>query len=145
MPQERSGGRFIKKEDVMETTLYLVRHGTTEWNVRCWFQGVSDVPLNELGMAQGELLTDYFSDIPIDLGVTSPLIRARQTLEFMLGSRKERIPVLTEPGIQEINLGVLEGRSVRESSVLFPEFMENFRHCPGKAAAPRRRKRGTGL
>lgn len=32
--------------------LYLARHGETEGNVQQWYQGSTDVPLNEHGLEQ---------------------------------------------------------------------------------------------
>lgn len=35
--------------------LYIMRHGETEWNVRRLYQGHSDIPLNENGVALAEI------------------------------------------------------------------------------------------
>jgi len=37
-------------------TIYLVRHGETEWNVKKLIQGQKDIPLNEKGKKQAEKL-----------------------------------------------------------------------------------------
>ena len=55
-----------KTDDV--TTVYLVRHGTTDWNKALRYQGRADNPLDEEGERQGACLEDYFREIPIDLG-----------------------------------------------------------------------------
>ena len=39
-----------------QTTLYVVRHGTTDLNQRYCFQGWIDEPLNDLGIKQGSYL-----------------------------------------------------------------------------------------
>ena len=49
----------------MPTTVYLVRHGTTDYNVACRWQGVIDAPLNALGEKQGALLTEAIVCHPI--------------------------------------------------------------------------------
>lgn len=118
-------------QEEKNTTLYLVRHGTTYYNEKMCFQGSLDAPLNELGIRQGALLEDYFKDIPIDLAVTSPLIRARHTLELLLGDRKDSVPILEEPDITEIDGGVMEGLPFRQCNVLWPEFMTAFNEHPG--------------
>ena len=64
------------------TTVYLVRHGTTAWNEALRYQGRADNPLDEAGEKQGACLEEYFRDIPIDLGVTSPVQRAVKTLQY---------------------------------------------------------------
>ena len=58
-------------------TLYLIRHGETEWNKSGRYQGSTDVALSDMGMAQAEKVASYFKDIPLDGVITSPLQRAR--------------------------------------------------------------------
>jgi probable phosphoglycerate mutase len=36
----------------MKTTLYLIRHGETDWTVTGRWQGHADVPLNSKGQKQ---------------------------------------------------------------------------------------------
>ena len=35
-------------------TLYIVRHGETDWNKMGKYQGITDVPLNENGLNQAK-------------------------------------------------------------------------------------------
>jgi broad specificity phosphatase PhoE len=71
--------------------IYYVRHGLTDWNVEQRLQGRCDTPLNEQGRAQarrcGEILGELLSRearSPATLAyVSSPLIRARTTMELM--------------------------------------------------------------
>ncbi len=113
------------------TTLYLVRHGTTALNDAMCLQGAYDEPLNEWGDAQGKCLTDYFKAIPIDIGVTSPLKRARQTLDYILGERRERVPIIVDQRLREIEGGSFEKRSFAELGMLWPGFMRTFKKTPG--------------
>ena len=53
-------------------TLYLIRHGETEWNKSGRYQGSTDVALSDMGMAQAEKVASYFKDIPLDGVITSP-------------------------------------------------------------------------
>ena len=78
-------------EVVPRPVIYYVRHGLTDWNVQHRLQGRHDVPLNALGRAQavrcGEILRDLLCATAVsaeDLDyVSSPLIRARKTMEIM--------------------------------------------------------------
>ena len=87
--------------------LYIMRHGETEWNVRRLYQGHSDIPLNENGVALAEITGRGLRDIPFDLAFTSPLRRARQTAEIVLRGRD--VPRAEEPKLIEIAFGVYEG------------------------------------
>ncbi len=90
--------------------LYIMRHGETAWNVRRLFQGHSDIPLNENGIALAEVTADGLRDVPFDLAYTSPLRRARQTAEIIL--RDRNVPLIEEPQLIEIAFGECEGSSV---------------------------------
>ena len=86
--------------------LYIVRHGETDWNRQKKVQGHTDIPLNEYGRHLAEETAEGMKDIPIDIGYTSPLKRARETAEIILKGRN--IPLLDEPRIQEIGFGICE-------------------------------------
>jgi len=78
-------------ELVLRPVIYYVRHGLTDWNVQQRLQGRHDVALNTDGSAQavrcGEILRALFAGdgrLPECFDyVSSPLIRARQTMEIM--------------------------------------------------------------
>jgi probable phosphoglycerate mutase len=105
-------------EVVPRPVIYYVRHGLTDWNVQHRLQGRHDVPLNALGHAQavrcGEILHDLFlrdGGKAEDLDyVSSPLIRARKTMEIMrstLGLESTGYGVDTR--LAEISFGEWEG------------------------------------
>ena len=47
-------------------TLYLIRHGETEWNKSGRYQGSTDVALSDMGLQQAQKTTEYFRQIPLD-------------------------------------------------------------------------------
>lgn len=68
-------------------TVFLVRHGQTTYNAGGVYQGASDSPaLSDHGKRQVNQLMDYLADARIGQVLSSPLLRARQTLELMLRS-----------------------------------------------------------
>lgn len=91
----------------MTQTIYLFRHGVTDWNVQLRLQGHSDIPLNSEGELQAKQLKTFFDQKNIDLLYSSDLIRARQTAGFALP--KKQIDQTSEQ-LREVQLGVVEGR-----------------------------------
>lgn len=95
------------------TTIGLIRHGITEWNCLGKAQGISDIPLNELGREQalsvGERL---LQGEKWDLIVSSDLIRAAETASI-IGSLLN-IPLTHDKRIREIDCGQIEGTTEEE-------------------------------
>ena len=50
----------------------FLRHGQTDWNLQGRFQGHSDIPLNETGLAQARLAAERLSGQGIELIISSP-------------------------------------------------------------------------
>ena len=59
--------------------LYIIRHGETAWNVEGRLQGQSDTELNENGVRLAKVTAEGLKNIPFDLGISSPLRRAKHT------------------------------------------------------------------
>ena len=93
----------------MTTTLYLVRHGETDYNLRRAVQGRRiNAPLNETGHAQAARLGARFSDVPLTAVYASPLVRARQTAAA-IHAHHPTVPFVLDPDLEEMSWGVLEG------------------------------------
>jgi broad specificity phosphatase PhoE len=69
------------------------------------------VELTERGRAQACALGAQLAGLPIDLAVCSRLLRTRETVSIALGSRP--VPVLIEPGFDEIRAGDLDGEPIQ--------------------------------
>ena len=93
--------------------IYIVRHGLTEWNKLKKLQGAADVPLAKEGILLAEKTGEALKNVKFDICFTSPLSRARQTAECVLGDRN--VPIIPDKRIQEINFGDLEGSCVRDA------------------------------
>jgi len=94
----------------MTKTLYLVRHGITDWNEQRKMQGHTNIPLNELGRSQATSLQKFFKTNPIDKVFSSDLDRAFQTAK--ISSQFEDI--LQIKGFREVLLGDIEGKTEPE-------------------------------
>jgi len=96
-------------------TLYFVRHGETDWNRAQRYQGQKDIPLNALGREQavgnGRLLASALGEEAASIDyVSSPLARARETMELMraeLGLPPQGYR--TDDRLREIHYGHWEG------------------------------------
>ncbi|MDD2971892.1 MAG: histidine phosphatase family protein [Lachnospiraceae bacterium] len=108
--------------------LYIIRHGETPWNKVRKLQGRTDIPLADTGIVLAKETGKNLQKVPFDLVFTSPLTRARQTAECVLGERE--IPIITDERIQEISFGDWEGECILNSTVLPTDFMEQFVENP---------------
>lgn len=116
------------------TTLYLIRHATTDANVQGIFQGSLELPLNDQGRSQVEYLRKRFTQVPLDLVVTSPQGRAYSTALGVKGSKD--IPLLKNRGLREVEGGLLEGQGSDILSTTYAEEMRLFREDPPHFQAP---------
>jgi len=95
------------------TTIVLVRHGVTDWNLDRRFQGQIDIPLNDEGRRQAELTGRRLASDPererIAAVHTSDLSRAAQTAEPI--ARALGLPLHADPALRERNYGAFEGRT----------------------------------
>lgn len=87
--------------------IYLMRHGETDWNKARRLQGQSDIPLNEYGIKLAVKTAEALAEVPFDMAFSSPLGRAKETAETILGDRKT--PLHTDVRLKEINFGINEG------------------------------------
>ena len=71
--------------------LYIVRHGKTDWNVQGLMQGSIDISLNEEGVEQAKELSKMIDLSKIDICICSPLKRAKETAELIVGNKKKII------------------------------------------------------
>ena len=101
-------------------TIYLVRHGETDWNLAGRLQGSTDIPLNEQGKQSALKTAHYFkaNDIAICCIMTSPLTRAKQTARIIADVLS--IPVLEQQALTERCFGEAEGLTAEERELKFP-------------------------
>src|SRR6202521_2082427 len=96
---------------MMDRLLVLARHGQSEWNLKNLFTGWKDVALTEVGIAEartaGRMLKAQ--GIGFDIGFTSALRRAQDTMTIMLEEMALRIPVTKDAALNERDYGELSG------------------------------------
>ena len=74
-------------------TLYIIRHGETEWNKIGRYQGITDVPLNDNGIAQAKACANALKNVHFDRILSSDLSRALVTAETIRGNRNIDITI----------------------------------------------------
>jgi broad specificity phosphatase PhoE len=109
----------IRHSTDVSTHLYLVRHGQTTGNVNHLLVGHMDMPMDELGIQQAREVGIRMRSIALDAIVSSPLIRARFTAD-QIALHQQSSPVI-DHRLMEINFGHVEGLTVDEACLRFPE------------------------
>jgi len=87
-----------------------LRHGVTDWNLQGRFQGRTDVPLNDEGVAQARAAAQRLQNVSLDIVVSSPLARAVASAEIIAADSRK--PVNIEPELIECDFGSFEGRPI---------------------------------
>jgi len=102
----------------METILFLIRHGETEWNLARRIQGHSDIQLNELGNEQAKRLAAWYQNHHIDAIYSSDLSRAHHTA----------LPLASLKGLEVQRLSALRERCYGDwEGLTYEEIRERFR------------------
>jgi broad specificity phosphatase PhoE len=104
------------------TTILLVRHGETDWNLERRWQGHTDRPLNETGRAQARELADLLATDPPDAVYSSDLARARETAEIV--AARLGLPVAVDARLREVDVGEWSGLTMAEIEERFPEALQ---------------------
>ncbi len=112
--------------------IYLIRHGETDFHVEKRALGKLDVPLNELGVKQAQMVAEYFGGMSLKAIYSSPLRRCVETARPLSLAQGLRISAVE--GITEIDLGEWDGKPFRE---LYDEGGETFSQWIQKPASTR--------
>jgi broad specificity phosphatase PhoE len=90
-------------------TIYLVRHGRTDWNDKKLIQGHINIPLNQEGKVTARELAQELRKIKFDKVYSSDLLRAKQTAEII--ALEHQLEVATTEALRERCFGDFEGKS----------------------------------
>jgi len=101
------------------TTIYLVRHGETDWNREHRIQGSTDIPLNQTGRDQAAVTGALLASRQWDGVYASPLSRAFETGAII--ARELGLPEPEAvPEVAERRYGAAEGLTGDEIDARFP-------------------------
>jgi len=116
------------------TTLYLVRHGRTRLNKEKVFRGTLDVPLDEVGEAEGRATARALSQVRFDHVYASPLSRAQLTARFL--SEAVGVPAETDEMFRDIDYGLWTGRKDEDIRREYGELHAQWLASPGDVRFP---------
>lgn len=89
-------------------TIYLVRHGETEWNKIGRMQGHTDIPLNSSGISQAHDLRKILDPIDFYAVYASDLKRALDTARILIHNKN--IKIQRDKDLRERSFGMYEGK-----------------------------------
>lgn len=92
--------------------IFLIRHGEKQ-------QFAGNPPLTDLGWRQAQASADYFSEVPLQKILASPLLRTQQTAQVI--SEQVNLPITTDRRLFE--------RANCDEDMPFDLFLEYWRHA----------------
>lgn len=116
------------------TKIYLVRHGTTEWNQEEIFRGRVDIKLNEVGRAEAQALANYFRPIALQAIYSSPLSRAQETAQAVAQGRN--LEIIPEIAFTDIDFGEWHGLPLKEVREKYGAIYRAWREKPHTVTFP---------
>ncbi len=96
--------------------ILITRHGQTDWNALGKLQGQTDIELNNIGRQQAEETGKMIKNEKIDLIITSPLKRAKETAEII--NKNFNVTIIEDARLMERKFGKCEGLTKAERAKL---------------------------
>jgi 2,3-bisphosphoglycerate-dependent phosphoglycerate mutase len=104
------------------STLVIVRHGQSAWNLENRFTGWVDVDITDKGEAEAKNAGEKLKAEVFDLAYTSDLKRAQRTLSIILGEiGQSNIPTTKHQALNERHYGDLQGANKAETAAKYGE------------------------
>lgn len=116
------------------STIYLVRHGETDWNLERRYQGQKDIPMNATGIEQARTTARELEGKKFDAIYSSDLSRAFQTALPI--AENLNMPIITNPALREIDQGEWEGIFIDEITKNFGSLVSALYKNPYEARKP---------
>lgn len=101
------------------STLVLIRHSQSQWNLENRFTGWMDVPLTDRGREDAKKAALYLNDIHCTTAYTSRLQRAKETLTIILDVLKQTPEVIEDSSLNERHYGELQGLNKAETAAKY--------------------------
>jgi broad specificity phosphatase PhoE len=111
-------------------TIFLARHGETEWNREKRWQGLSDLSLNERGREQARALAQKLEAVPLSVVYASDLRRSYETAVVVAEAKGLSVTTMRE--LREIDVGSWTGLSYDEVKERFRDAYTEMRTRTGR-------------
>lgn len=99
------------------STLVIVRHGQSAWNLENRFTGWIDVDITEKGEEEAHNAGEKLKGMHFDYAFTSALKRAQHTLDIILKEiGQSDLPVVKDVALNERHYGDLQGANKAETA-----------------------------
>jgi broad specificity phosphatase PhoE len=118
-----------------ETSLYLVRHGTTTWNRQNRYRGRRDVALDAAGVRDARLAAAVLRDVGLTAVYAGPLRRTIDTAR-VIADAADVSEVRIDPGLVNLDYGAWTGLTPAEAAERDPDAYALYRRRPHVAACP---------
>ena len=105
---------FVATTAQAQLTVYVVRHGQTDWNKDGRIQGGTDNPLNATGREQAATMAKTLGEVRMDAVYVSSHQRARQTAAVFEG----RAPIVAMDELRERFFGKFEGANDKDPAIV---------------------------
>ena len=125
-----------KNESNAFPVLYVFRHGQSQDNADFIFSGWRESKLTETGIKQAEIFAEKLKDKKIDFLISSPQIRAIETMKIAISKNKDtkKLEIHLDERIKERSYGELQGTSKLELFLKNPELLNEYRRSYTKRA-----------
>lgn len=118
------------------TEIILARHGQTAWNTGGEvFRGRTDVPLDETGLKQAEMLADYLKERKVGAVYSGPLQRALTTARTIAGCH-DSLEVNVTHSLNDISFGEWEGMPFAEVRTVYKTLYNQWVAEPATVKLP---------
>lgn len=91
--------------------IYIVRHGRTDYNDLGIIQGRIETSLNETGKKEAKLLSKKIEKLNIDICISSPQKRAKETALIITN---KKIDIIYDDLLKERSFGIYENKKYKE-------------------------------
>jgi alpha-ribazole phosphatase len=126
--------RFIEQMEVILGKVFLIRHGEVQWNLENAYVGSTDIPLNDTGRKQAQMLAEFLKKEQISAIYASDLSRARETAEIL--AQKFDLAVHPVSELREVDYGEWEGVNETDIPKRDPEIFLQWKANPADVCIP---------